>query len=240
MKWSNRLLMALLILLAGGILTSNMVLKNEYVKVDKTDNYWNYSKVLEQPFKHIKIEGGNNTKIVFEQSPHYSVRILNDWQRYHSSLVTSLVKNDTLFLKFIYTGKEGNEKNYMKYTTLVRIFAPQLLSVDGNNTNFEMDKMRQKNIAVSMSGKSVFELESMIPDLDSLTIFTKDSSGVVFEMSPEYKISESFHVNKIRAALKDVSFLHVGHASVDTLNLNIAPFAGIVLSGNSLNKMSGK
>ena len=102
MKWSNRLLILLVILLAAGLLTSNMVLKNEYNKVDKTDNYWNYGKILEQPFKYLRIEGGNNTKIIFEQSPNYSVRVLNYWQRYHNKLISTFVKEDTLFIKFIY------------------------------------------------------------------------------------------------------------------------------------------
>lgn len=235
MKWSNRLLALLVILLVAGILTSNMVLKNEYNKVDKTDIYWNYGKVLEQHFKYLKIEGGNNTKIIFEQSPNYSVRVLNDWQRYHNKLISTFVRNDTLFIKFIYAGKEGNEKNFMKYTTLVRIFSPQLLSVDGYSTNFEMDEIKQKNLNVKMSGKSIFEVESMMPNFDSLTIFEKDSARVIFEMSPEYQVSESFHVNKVNAQLNDFSFLDLGHSSIDSLNLIIAPNSGVILSGQSFN-----
>lgn len=240
MKWSNRLLMALVVLLIAGLLTSNMVLKNEYNKADKTDIYWNYGKVLEQPFKHLKIDGGNNTRIIFEQSPHYSVRVLDDWQRYHSKLIDAYVSNDTLFIKFVYTGREGNEKDFMKYTTLVRIFSPQLLSVEGYNTNFEMDEIKQGNIHVSMSGKSIFELESMMPDFDSLTIFEKDSSRVIFEMSPAYQGPGSFHINKTNAQLKDFSFLDLGHASIDSLNLSIAPKSGVLLSGQSFNNSTGK
>jgi hypothetical protein len=187
MKWSTRILLTLGVLLVGGMVISNLILKEEYDKVDKTDMYWNYEKVSEQPFKFIKIEGGNITHIAYEQSPNYSVRVISDWQRYHEKFINTSVKNDTLIIRFIYSPKDMGETNWMKWTTFIRIFSPELLSVQGFNTNFEMFKLKQKNLAVDMSGRSKFEVESFIPDLDTLKISQKDSSEVVFEMSPEYK-----------------------------------------------------
>src|SRR6185503_11321865 len=169
MKWSSRILLSMLIILVAGLLLSNIILKNEYNKIDKSDLYWNYTNVLRQPFKYLKIEGGNITKIAFEQSKNYSVRVLNDWQRYHPELIKSSVKNDTLFIKFVHAGNNEYEKYWMKGTTLIRIFSPELLYVEGFNTNFEMFKLKQKSIAVDMSGKSIFEVESMIPDMDSIS-----------------------------------------------------------------------
>jgi hypothetical protein len=169
------------------LLLSNIVLKKEYDKIDKSDLYWNYTNVLNQHFKYIKIDGGNITDIAFEQSKNCSVRILNDWKRNHPQLTQSFVKNDTLFLKFMYASDNQNEKDMMKSTTLVRVFSPELLSVEGFNTNFEMFKLKQKSMNVNITGKSKFEVESMIPSLDSITVSQQDSSMVVFEMSPEYK-----------------------------------------------------
>ena len=198
MKLSSRILLSLLIIIVAGLLLSNIVLKKEYNKIDKSDLYWNYTPVLTQPFKYLKIEGGNITNIAFEQSKNYSVRVLNDWQRYHPQLIQSSVKNDTLFIKFVSAGNNQNEKDWMKRITLVRIFSPELLSIEGFNTNFEMFKLKQKSITVNMFGKSKFEVESMIPDMDSINIVQKDSSSVEFEMSPEYtsKKSEDVVVNK--------------------------------------------
>ena len=73
----------MLIILVSGLLMSNIVLKKEYNKIDKSDLYWNYTSVLTQPFRYIKIDGGNITNIAFEQSKNCSVRILNDWERNH-------------------------------------------------------------------------------------------------------------------------------------------------------------
>src|SRR6185437_14853413 len=249
MKLSSRILLSLLIIVMAGLLLSNIVLKKAYNKIDKSDLHWNYTNVLTQHFKYIKIEGGNNTKIAFEQNKNCSVRVLNDWQRYHPALIQSSVKNDTLFIKFVYNSSNQNEKDWMKWTTLVRIFSPELLSVEGFNTDFEMFKLKQKSIAVNMSGKSKFEVESMIPDMDSITVVQKDSSSVEFEMSPDYKSTplirsskeiksdEAMNINSVNANLKGYSILDVGHVQIDSLQLNIADSSAIVLSGGALKKI---
>ena len=187
MKLSSRILLSMLIILVAGLLLSNIILKKEYNKIDKGDLHWNYTTVLKQPFKYLKLEGGNITNIAFEQNKNYSVRVLNDWQRYNPRLIKASVSNDTLFVKFVYASNNQNEKDWMKSTTLVRIFSPQLLYVEGYNTNFEMFKLKQKSIAVNMSGKSKFEVESMIPGMDSINVIQRDSAAVEFEMSPDYK-----------------------------------------------------
>lgn len=187
MKLSSRILLAMLIILVSGLLMSNIVLKKEYNKIDKSDLYWNYTSVLMQPFRYVKIDGGNITNIAFEQSKKYSVRILNDWERNHPQLLHSSIKNDTLFIKFVYVPDNQNEKEWLKHNTMVRIFSPELLFVNGFNTNFGMFKLKQKSIVVNMSGKSRFEVESMIPLMDSIDVVQKDSAGVEFEMSPDYK-----------------------------------------------------
>src|SRR5579871_166565 len=182
MKWSTRILIALLIVTIAALFASNIVLEKEYDKLDKNDTYWTYGKVSEQHFKYVKIEGGNVTNIAFEQSPNCSVRVLHDWQRVRPNPIETTVKNDTLYIKFVYSPADEGEKNWMHWLTLVRVFAPELSYVEGFNTNFFMNKMKQKNIAVNMSGKSKFEIESFLPDFDSVTVSEKDSSDVVFEM----------------------------------------------------------
>jgi hypothetical protein len=236
MKLTAKILSAMLLLFIAGLFVSNSILKKEYEKVDKNDLYWTYGKILEQPFSHLKIEGGNITNIAFEQSSKSSVRIFKDWEGFQKGTVTASVKNDTLFLNFPNTYRDIFEKNWMGWNTLVRVFSPQLLSVTGNDTKFAMFKMKQKNMNVFLSGKSSFELESMTTELDSLHIVQSDSSAVVFEMLPDYKISESFHLKWVDATVKGVSILDLGHAQIDSMRLSVADSSGILLSGSALRK----
>jgi len=190
MKLSSKILLMMLVILIAGMLSSNIIIKSEYNKLDKSDIYWNYRKILRQPFKYLEIKGGNITNIAFEQSRECSVGILEEWARYHGGSIDAVAKNDTLYIDFNFEIKNPYEKYWMKSITAVRIFSPELISVDGFNTSLEMFRMKQRNFNVNMSGKSSFEVESMMADLDTLNISQKDSSEVVFEMSPEYKSSQ--------------------------------------------------
>ncbi|MEP7109957.1 MAG: hypothetical protein ABI760_18320 [Ferruginibacter sp.] len=236
MKLSTKILTLMLLLFTAGLVASNVLLKKEYDKADKSDLYWNYGKILQEPFRHISIEGGNVTNIAFEQNNKPSVRVYKNWEGYKKRSVQAIVKNDTLFLKFPNTYKDIYEKHWMGGNTLVRVFSPQILSVTGTDTKFEMFKMKQKSISVIMAGKSSFELESMIQEFDSLHIMQNDSSAVVFEMSPDFKVSESFHAKWVDASIKGFSILDLGHAQVDSLHLTIADSSAILLSGGTLKK----
>ena len=262
MKFTSKVLLALLIVLIGGLLSSNIILKNEYDKVDKSDIYWNYEKVLQQPFKYLKITGGNGTRIAFEQSQSYSVRILQELERYHGGKIKAHVTNDTLYINFDFIPPTPYDIFYIKNTTTIRIFSPELLSVEGFNTNFEMYKLKQKSMNVSLTGRSSFEVESMLRSLDSITIFQRDSSEVVFEMSPDYKpdaqpgvmkfktpnggeatytpaqikSNEAMAISRVKADLQGYSLLDLGHAQIDSLQLSIADSSAIIISGGALRK----
>ena len=236
MTLTTKLLLGILLLMTTGLFAANIYLKNAYDKTDKSDIYWTYGKILEQPFRHLSITGGNITKIAYEPNKTASVKVFKMWEGYEKGTAKAVVKNDTLFLNFPNTYNNLRERDYMKWTTIVRIFSPELLSVTGVDTKFEMFKTKQKSISVNLSGKSSFEIESMITDFDSLQVTARDSSAVVFEMSPDYKKTESFHVNYAKADIKGYSLLDLGHAQVDSLQMNIADSSAILLSGGTIKK----
>ena len=254
MKWSTATLIALMVLVVFGLLVSNIAIKREYEKVDKTDLYWTYGKVLEQPFRYLNLEGGNVTRIAYEQSPNCSVRVLHDWQRNQEDPMKTWVSHDTLYVRFTFIPEDGGEKYWMQRATLIRIFSPELFCVTGHNTNLGMFKLRQQNLQVSMSGKSKFEVESFVPDLDSVIVSLKDSSEVVFEMSPDYlpenkkrtasspgdtspiKSNEAMRIGNLQANVEGYSLLDVGHAQIGSLGLVVADSSAIILSGGALGR----
>jgi len=265
MKLTSKILLVISFLMIAGLFASNLILKRQYDAIDKTDNYWTYNRVLEQPFLHLNITGGNGTNIYYEQNPKSSVRLLQEWVKYHGSRVKTYVKNDTLYLNFDYTPANAFEKFWLQRASPVRIFSPQLLSVTGNNTHFEMLKLKQKSVTINMSGRSKFEIESMYPELDSITVTQSDSSAVVVEMSPDYRkkpsqaerqgkrqfqitagevivyspqndFNESMSINSVTANIKDHSILDIGHAQIKKLNVNVSDSSAIVLSGGTLRK----
>jgi hypothetical protein len=264
MKLTTRILLGLFILMIAGLLVSNMVLKKQYNAIDKSDLYWTYNKVLEKPFKHLNITGGNGTNIFFEQSNKPSVRLSQEWVAYHHGSIKAEIRNDTLFLVFNYMPANLFEKFYLQNAAPVRIFSPELLSVTGVNTNFEMQRLKQRNITVNISGRSKFEVESMFPEMDSIDVTQSDSSAVVFEMSPDYRkhsapnqqeekiafhnaedmevahkdpkdaFDEAMSFNAVTAKISGHSILDIGHAQVKNFSLNVSDSSAIVLSGTAL------
>ena len=234
-KLSTAIITMLVILLVASVFATELVLKNEYGKRDKNDIYWNYDKILQKPYKYLKIVGGNVTNIIFEPGKYPSVRVLKRWKGFKDdSVLTVLVKNDTLYINFNNKYKSINEKDWMQSEVLVRLFAPELLSVDGSNTNFELQKMKQRNININLKGESKLELETYSPDFDTLNVVQSDSSQVTFEMSPNLKVSPMMHFNSVSANMTGYSLLDIGRSYVDHIKLNISDSSAIILSGKSI------
>ena len=259
MKFTTRILALIFVLMIAGLLSSNMILKKQYDAMDKSDIYWTYDKVLEQPFKYLNINGGNETNIYYEPSPKPSVRLLQEWIKYHHGEIKASVRNDTLYLNFDYKAASPFEKVWLRNSAPVRIFSPELLSITGNNTHFEMQKIKQKSINISITGKSSFEVETMNKEMDSVNVYQRDSSEVVFEISPEYLTTvvtdktrigfksttvdqtnknESISIRSVNADIDGHSLLDVGHAQIQNLQLHIGDSSAIILSGGALKRIN--
>jgi len=235
-KLSTLILVTLMVLIVLSVFATDIVLKSVYNKRDKNDLYWNYSKILEQPYKYLKIDGGNITNIIFEPGQKSSVRVLKQWWDFHAdSSINAYVKNDTLYLNLKFNNyKNINERDWMQGEVLVRLFGPQLLSVNGNNTNIELQKLQQSNIAINLRGRSRLEVETYSHNFDTLKVAQQDSSQVVFEMSPDLTGSYMMHFNHVFAALQGVTLLDIGRSTIDDIKLNVADSSAVILSGKSL------
>ena len=236
MKPTSKILVGLGLLFATGLFASNMLLKKEYDKLDKSDKYWTYQNILDQPFRHIHIDGGNLTRIVFTPSPNYSVRVAKDWLGNAKDGLKVSVKNDTLYLTIPNTYKDIYEKNYLRWSTVLRIFAPTLQSITGNNTNFLLAKSVNPDLTVMLRGKSELEVESLVPEFGRIEINQRDSSNIQFEMDPSLKVPGNFHVRQLTARIAGTSFLNIGQARIDSLQLSVDDSSGIFLSGSALRK----
>ena len=235
MKLSTKILLSMLVLIIIGMFATNLLFKRRYDKLDRSDLYWNYNKILERPYKHLKIDGGNITNIAFEQGKHCSVRVLDYWGGYQKDSVKAFVTGDTLHIKFLNKYDNLIEKSWMENNTLVRLTAPELSSIEGVNTNLSMEKMKQRSYDINLSGKSRLEIESDVHAIDQININQKDSTQVVFEMNPELKGSQLITAQSLTANLSGVTLLDVGHLYTSKNNLLLADSSALILSGKTIN-----
>jgi hypothetical protein len=234
MKRSTTILITMLVLLVSSLFASNILFKRQYDKLDRTDLYWNYTKILDKPFRHLSIEGGNVTNIVFEQSNKSSVRLLDYWGGYQKDSVKAYTRGDTLHIKFLNKYDNLISKSWMENNVLIRISAPELLTIDGINTNLTVNKFNAKTLDVNLSGKSRLEVESNVHHFERLNITQRDSTQVVFEMNPDIKGSPKIYAKNITANLSGVTLLDIGHIYADNTNLNLADSAALILSGKTI------
>ena len=237
MKTSSLLLLILLGLFIFSLVASDLVLKSQYNKIDKTDPFWNYKKLNKGIFHHLKLTGGNVTRIAFSPSPHASVGVLSYWEESADNRVKTKIANDTLFLQVEARNESFGIRDWMKNHILITITCPELQSVNAVNSNLDVFKLNQKSINLSVAGRSKIEVESYNADFDSLFVHQQDSTEVVFEMAEEIKSSGTMQVHTLYADVQGQSLLDVGHFQVGDFHKSVSDEAGIILSGYTLNKM---
>ena len=231
MKFTSWAIVVLLAILLTSVVVVDLQLKRQYAALDKSNVYWTYTSILDSPFRYLKIRGGNQSNVVFEQRPRYSVRVNEDWRRNFKGEVRATVSKDTLYLDFDFKTNDPFAPDWLKRTTAVRLFGPELTYVEGFDTRFEMDNISQGSIAVSMAGRSDFEVEYRDLKLDSITVSASDSSRVVFELAPEVRGAGPMTVKQVRADLRGLAFLDIAPAFVDSLSLKMEPRTSVSLSG---------
>ena len=234
MKKSSLMLFILLGAFIICLVGTDFILKSEYNKIDKTDPFWNYTKLSKGSFHHLKLLDGNVTRIGFIPSPHASVGVLSYWEHAADGRVQTKIADDTLFVE---VGKrdEGNGiKDWMRNHTLITITCPELRSVTAVNTNLDVDKLNQKSISLDIAGKSRVEVESYNTDFDSVSVYQRDSTEVIFEMADDIKSSGAMNLKTLCADVQNRSLLDVGHFRIQNLHQTIGDTSGIILSGYTL------
>ncbi len=128
MKKSSLLLTILAVLFIISLFASDLVLKKKYNTIDKSDPFWNYTKLNKGNFHHIKMIGGNITRTSFVPGVNGSVGILSEWEWGMKDRVKSGISNDTLFIQVLEKKVPPNVRDWMKYHVLIAISCPDLRS----------------------------------------------------------------------------------------------------------------
>ena len=231
MKFTSWAIVVLLATLLISVVVVDILLKRQYVALDKSNVYWTYTSILDTPFRYLKIKGGNQSNVVFEQRPTCSVRVNEDWRRNFKGEVRATVSTDTLYLDFDFKTSDPFVRDWLKRTTTVRLFGPELTYVEGSDTRFEMENISQKGIRVSLIGRSDFEVEYRDLRIDSIIVSACDSSRAIFELAPEVRAAGPLKVKQVRADLRGVAFMDIAPAFVDSLSLKMEPRTSVSLSG---------
>jgi len=240
MKKATWMLVILGTFLFLSVIASNLILRHQFNSIDKSDPFWNYTKLTTGSFHHIMLSGSNETRVVFSPGRAGSVGVLNYWESEMRRRVHASIAHDTLFVHMDDRADPPNLREWMKFRVLIAISAPDIYSVNARNANLDMLKMKQQNITIELSGKSRMEFESYITDFDSLSIVQRDSSELKFEMADELGNNHVLHARSIRSNVDGYSFLNVGHFQIQSFHPVIGDSSAIAVSGGTLRSLKNR
>jgi hypothetical protein len=237
MKITVKILLGMLFLALNALVFSNFMLKKEFEKIDKSDFYWNYNKISNDHFSHIKIDGGDFSGIAVEQSDSFAVKVWKYIADYDNVAYQTKIVNDTLFIRMSANDKTPHVKRALRYTAIFRVFTPGLKSISGVDANIEFIRMRQPDIEMNMTGKSIVNYQTDLLQLDKMKINASDSTQVFIGTNPEIKADGIFYMNYLDAQITGNSSLQLGRSKIDSLNYTLSDTASIFLSGHTLGKI---
>ncbi len=235
-KWSKILLALVFAGIFGSLIVSDIFLRKDYDRIDKSDVYWTFREIFSEPYSHLKINGGNLSMIAYTPSPHPSVRVLKNWEAYKDGAVKTSVRNDTLFIDFPKAPANFFDRDQMASQTSLRLFGPTLRSVSAENTNLLLEKFDGRDMNLTLRGKSKFEIETIHRDMGNLVMNMSDSSQTEVELSPDIPGNRELRVASMTARLDGSCLLLMGHAKIDSLELNINALSAFQSSGATWNR----
>ncbi|GAO43060.1 hypothetical protein [Flavihumibacter petaseus] len=219
MKLTKRILLGMVFLLFLGIVLSAFQFKKVYDKSGKGNPWFLYGTILDQPFSHLVIRGGNIPRVIYEPADTCSVRVMKWWSGFNEKRVKAVVQQDTLYIDFPTVYNDVYDKAALNNSDILRVFSPQLKSVTAFNTNLAMLNVKQQNLQLDISGKSSFRVESLVKEFDHVSILASDSSDIGVYISPVLKYRREVADDKTTVAEEAIKGWDVYHVSVLGLNV---------------------
>lgn len=133
MKNSNKLILGLLIMIMVGILSTNMVLKAEFDKINFKDIYHSYSQESLPNFKAVRLEGSYAGLFQIQPGSESEIRILSG----EKNKIKWEINGDTLILIYKNDWKPYNYQpgDAFKFAPTAFINTPQVQSIYAKGVN---------------------------------------------------------------------------------------------------------
>lgn len=221
MKRSNLLLLILTVIMLGGLVITDHLLTVQYHKTALDDPYKNFEQVAVQPFKVLKISGGNGYVVKITQDKKYGIRLRSS----RKSFFSMKASRDTLKIGFSVANQ-----NYQKPedgTIGLIIGAPMLELLVLSGTNNELGPFQQYTLAVIQDKNTVTRLNRINAHHLNLrgtgiSYFDFQLSNVVKHLSLELKNNAvaSFHqigFEQFSPVLQDSSSIIVNRQALEML-----------------------
>lgn len=195
MKASNIFLTAIISFMFISVIGSNLVLKKEFDKIDRMDQFTGYDKAVLKPFKYVKLEGKEIGLVEFQQSKEFEIRMITE-QKY----LNWKVEADTLTVTFKrdWTGHRVGPELRFQSGAAVYILAPQLSGIESYDVDSKISKWKGSELNIKQEKGSIMLAGNSIENLNAELSF-----GSYLQINPDNQLG------KTNIQVKDTSRLVV-------------------------------
>jgi hypothetical protein len=213
MKKSNLFLMTLGLITIVGMFITNVLLKNEYVKIDLTDPYKNYISVPAESYSVLDISGSNGYPIEIVHKKTNDIKVL----RSRLDHFKSNLRNDTLFIQFTGSNIPMDQRYHSSTPAGIVIEKNTLTTIVSTNTHNRISGFTNQDLKLVLKGNSLMEVNNC--DINTMEIDTRNSSQIDFANENRVDSLVLKMANKSAASLQKIDFRTINHTLSDSITL---------------------
>lgn len=226
MKTSNIFISVLATTILTGMVVTNLILKNECLKININDPFKSYVSIEFEPYSVLDISGSNGYPIEILAKENEDVKVLRSRLEHFKSEVI----NDTLFIQF--TGSNVSMKQSFLSTTPsgIIIHKKNLSRIITSDTHNRVSGYSNQDLTLKIKGNSYVEVSNV--NLQSLNVLMNKSSQIAFTKENQVDSINLIMNNATVAHLEKIKFSNITHILSDSITL--------VLSKNTFTNLINK
>lgn len=228
MKTSHILLAALLLVTLTGMVATNVLLKQQYEKIDWKNEYQNFDQRDLPSVRNLVIEGSPVDEIVIEQ--RNTAQALVEPER--TKFLRIRQQNDTAYVAFTpdYEGtrEPRNDAGNALGTSLV-LRLPGLQSLRVTNGRVMLNKRTENALAIILQNTRLFSNGVVV---NGPVTLTANQGSVAVLGADQYE--------SLRAVVRDSGGIRLNNTQTNAFMPELSPRAEVQLRGRSLRWLSGK
>ncbi len=227
MKLSTKLLLGLSGVFLMMMLVSAFSIKSEFEKINQNDPYWQFQKVSDKAFKHIKIIGQKDAtgKVNIIENKDFTVNVSKKW----TDDVNVSFQGDTLVVRFLLNSAKKRIEEYPIYENIVTILCPDLSSIKGELTNIKIDSLNQDKLKIEANKITSIDIRKL--NSQHLSISLDANSNCDFRNDILYKLED------LEANVASNATLKMRQVYPNNFVLNTSEKSIIEMNGTALKAM---
>ncbi|QDK80447.1 hypothetical protein EXU85_18285 [Spirosoma sp. KCTC 42546] len=224
MKTSYILLAIVAVMALTGMVATDVLLKQQYDKIDWTNPYQEFEHRALPTAKHIRIEAAPVAEIIVEPSTDTTqVSLLPSM----ANSYRARLHNDTLFISFLmnYDGNVRNPHNDIgsELPPGMVLRLPDLQSLYITNGRLTVRKFKSEKLAISIQNSRLRTNKLDVLNLFDLTVRNNSFA----ELGPD-------HYQSLHTIAHDSSGVQLNNTQINAFNKELSPQAEIYLRGQAM------